>query len=306
MLKHLLLLLLCFFVTDCLAEEQVNAEFPEIYNSETDLAGFLSPEDALSSLTLPPGFSATLFANEPQIQNPIAACVDSKGRVWVAENYTYAERVKRFDLNLNDRVVVLEDRDGDGAAEHRTVFFNSLKKLTGITVGQGGVWLTCPPELLFIPDADGDLVPDGPPQVVLDGFTVARENYHGFVNGLSWGPDNWLYGRCGASDPGEMGVPGSSPEERVPMRGGIWRFHPQSKVVEAITARHDQSLGARLELGGRTVLYQHGQRSPLGTRYLVPTLNAPIRLMLIRTFTNYWTCTPIIGISIRGKAGTSR
>lgn len=208
--------------------------FPEIYNSETVPGDPIAPAEALAALRLPEGFSATLFAAEPEVQNPIAACTDVRGRVWIAENYTYAERSQHFDLSLNDRVVVLEDADGDGVAEKRTVFTDTVKMLTGITVGRGGVWLMCPPQLLFIPDANGDLVPDGPPQVRLDGFTVARENYHNFANGLSWGPDNWLYGRCGASCAGEMGLPGSTDEQRVPIRGGMWRFHPERKIVESL------------------------------------------------------------------------
>lgn len=228
-----------WFCVSCLAlqsglAQDTESAFPEIYNSETVPGDPISPADALAALRLPDGFSATLFAAEPDVQNPIAACTDARGRVWIAENYTYAERSQHFDLNLNDRVVVLEDADGDGVAEKRTVFTDTVKMLTGITVGRGGVWLMCPPQLLFIPDADGDLVPDGPPQVRLDGFTVTRENYHNFANGLSWGPDNWLYGRCGASCAGEMGLPGSVDEQRVPVRGGMWRFHPERKVVESL------------------------------------------------------------------------
>lgn len=208
--------------------------FPEIYNSESEPGEPISPQQALESLHLPSDFHTTLFASEPEVQNPIAACTDPRGRVWVAENYTYAERSQKFDLDLNDRIVVLEDSDGDGVSDKRTVFSDQLKMLTGITVGRGGVWVTCPPQLLFIPDRDGDLRPDGPPEVKLDGFHVASENYHNFANGLSWGPDNWLYGRCGASCPGEMGLPGSTDEQRVPLRGGMWRYHPELKIVEAL------------------------------------------------------------------------
>lgn len=230
----------CCFAAICwalpnVAVSQEPSAFPELYDSEPETAGWNSPQAALEMLKLPEGFTATLFAAEPDIQNPIAATVDALGQVWVAENYTYAERSQRFDLNLNDRVVVLADSDGDGVAESRKVFLDSVKMLTGITVGQGGVWLMCPPQLLFVPDQDGDLVPDGPPQVKLDGFHVARENYHNFANGLSWGPDGWLYGRCGASCPGEMGLPGSVDSDRVPIRGGMWRYHPQRQVVEAVT-----------------------------------------------------------------------
>ena len=212
----------------------IPGEFPAIYNSESALEQPLTPQQALASLHLPPGFTATLFAAEPDVQNPIAAHIDAVGRVWVAENYTYAERPQRFDLKLRDRVVVLEDADGDGVSDKRTVFTDNVQMLTSVVVGQGGVWLMCPPQLLFIPDADGDLVPDGPAQVQLDGFHVARENYHNFANGLSWGPDSWLYGRCGTSCPGELGLPGTTDEQRIPLRGGIWRFHPQRRVVEVL------------------------------------------------------------------------
>lgn len=228
--------LACVVPLGCFAQSKSSdSSFPKIYNSERLPGEPMKPADALAAIKLPEGFSATLFSAEPDVQNPIAASVDEKGRVWIAENYTYAERSMRFDLSLNDRIVVLEDTDKDGQADKRTVFSDSLKMLTGITTGQGGVWLSCPPQLLFIPDADGDLVPDGPPEVKLDGFHVARENYHNFANGLSWGPDSWLYGRCGASCPGTLGLPGTLDEDRVPIQGGIWRYHPQRKVVEVWT-----------------------------------------------------------------------
>lgn len=228
--------LACVLPLGCFAQSKsTDSAFPEIYNSERVPGEPMTPADSLAAINLPDGFSATLFSAEPDVQNPIATSVDEKGRVWVAENYTYAERSMRFDLSLNDRIVVLQDTDNDGQADKRTVFSDSLKMLTGITVGQGGVWLTCPPQLLFIPDADGDLVPDGPPEVKLDGFHVARENYHNFANGLSWGPDSWLYGRCGASCPGNLGLPGTADQDRVPIQGGMWRYHPQRKVVEVWT-----------------------------------------------------------------------
>jgi putative membrane-bound dehydrogenase-like protein len=186
-------------------------------------------------LQLPPGFKATLFAAEPDVQNPIAMAWDAKGRMWVAENYTYAERQKRFDLGLKDRVIILEDKDWDGVAETRKVFTEDVQMLTSVEVGRGGVWLMCPPQVLFIPDRNGDDIPDGEPEVVLDGFTVAKDNYHNFANGLRWGPDGWLYGRCGHSCPGRLGVPGTPDEQRIPMKGGIWRFHPERKIVEVLT-----------------------------------------------------------------------
>jgi len=55
-----------------------------------------------------------VFAAEPDVQNPIAMSWDARGRLWIAENYTYAERAKRFELGLRDRILIFEDKGGDG------------------------------------------------------------------------------------------------------------------------------------------------------------------------------------------------
>src|SRR5205807_1044030 len=67
-----------------------------------------------------------------------------------------------------DRILIFEDTDGDGHFDKRTVFHDKLANVSGIQLGFGGVWVCATPNLLFIPDRDGDDVPDGPPQVVLD------------------------------------------------------------------------------------------------------------------------------------------
>ncbi|MEZ6115422.1 MAG: c-type cytochrome [Pirellulaceae bacterium] len=210
-------------------------DFPDVYNSPSEAQLQPMPASrAAATMQLPDGFHATVFAAEPDVQNPIGVAWDQHSRMWVAENYTYSDRSQRFDLSLRDRVVVLEDTDQDGTADRRTVFTDQVQMLTSVEVGKGGVWLMCPPQVLFIPDANHDLIPDGPAQVVLDGFDVAQDNYHNFANGLRWGPDGWLYGRCGHSCPGNLGVPGTPAEQRIPIDGGMWRFHPDRRVVEVL------------------------------------------------------------------------
>src|SRR5437588_4047450 len=211
------------------------SEFPVPYNSEPDKSKPMPATEAAAKLRLPPGFKATVFAAEPDVQNPIAMAWDARGRLWVAENYTYAERAKKFDLNLRDRILIFEDKDADGRFDTRTVFTDEVQMLTSIEVGRGGLWVMCPPQVLFIPDRNGDDVPDGAPEIVLDGFTVPPENYHNFANGLRFGPDGWLYGRCGASSPGEIGVPSTPEEKRIPLRGTVWRYDPKRRVVEALS-----------------------------------------------------------------------
>ncbi|MGC6426285.1 MAG: PVC-type heme-binding CxxCH protein [Akkermansiaceae bacterium] len=210
--------------------------FPQIYNSEPLSDDTLpSASEAAAGFAVPEGFEVSVFAAEPDVQNPIAMTWDERGRIWVAENYTYAERKKRFDFNLSDRVLIFEDTDWDGKADKRTVFIDTVKNLTGLELAHDGLYLMCPPQLLFVPNKNGDDKPDGPPVVILDGFEVAKSNYHNFANGLKWGPDGWLYGRCGHSCPGKLGLPGTPEAERIPMDGGIWRYHPTLEVVEVLT-----------------------------------------------------------------------
>lgn len=185
-------------------------------------------------IQLPANFRASVFAAEPDIRNPIDMAWDHLGRMWVAENYTYANRSLKFRDDLRDRVVVFTDEGHDGKPEKRDVFIDNVSKLTSVEVGRGGVWLMCPPRLLFVPDADHDLVPDGPAETVLDGFTVAEQNYHNFANGLRFGPDGWLYGRCGGSCPGSVGHPGTPQADRVALEGGIWRYHIDRQRFEVI------------------------------------------------------------------------
>lgn len=210
-------------------------DFATPYNSEKDTTAHPPPpEEAAASFKLPEGFEVTIFAAEPDVRNPIAMAWDHKGRMWVAENYTYAERSKRFELALRDRIIILQDKDQDGKAETRKVFTDKLQMLTSVETDRHGIWAMCPPQLLFIPDENGDDVPDSEPKVILDGFTVAQNNYHNFANGLRFGPDGWLYGRCGGSCPGLVGVPGTPEAQRVPLEGGIWRFHPTRKTFEVL------------------------------------------------------------------------
>src|SRR5207244_6114093 len=128
--------------------------------------------EAAAKIRLPPGFEATVFAAEPDVQNPIAMAWDARGRLWIAENYTYAESGKKFDLNLRDRILIFEDTDGDGRFDTRKVFTGEVQMLTTIEVGNGGIWVKCPPQVLFRPAPDGDDVPDSPPRVRLVGLTV--------------------------------------------------------------------------------------------------------------------------------------
>jgi len=128
---------------------------------------------------------------------------------------------------------VFEDTKHTGHFDKRTVFWDGAQKLTSIEVGFGGVWALCAPKLLFIPDRNDDLVPDGPPEVVLDGWNDFEVG-HNVVNGLKWGPDGWLYGRHGIQANSLVGKPGAPASERQKLSCCIWRYHPTRHIFEVV------------------------------------------------------------------------
>ena len=189
----------------------------------------LPPDQAAAAWQLPSAFKATLFAGEPDIVQPIAFTFDDRGRVWVVECLSYP--IWKEDGTGGDRVTILEDTDNDGRHDKRTVFYDKGVNLSGIEVGFGGVWLTAVPNLIFIPDANGDDQPDSEPLVALDGWDLKAK--HNVVGNLAWGPDGWLYGCNGILSNSKIGRPGTPDDKRVSMNCGVWRFHPVRKQFEA-------------------------------------------------------------------------
>ncbi len=218
------------------------AEFPPVYDTEKSEVVLPSSREVLASWDLPDGFQIELFASDPRVRQPIHITTDERGRLWVCENYTYAESGVRFAEDLRDRILILEDTDQDGVADKRTVFWDGAEKLTSVEVGFGGIWALCAPNFLFIPDKDGDDVPDGEPVVLLDGWEDDAVG-HNIVNGLKWGPDGWLYGRHGIQATSVVGKPGSSESQRTALNCCIWRYHPTRHVFEVVAEGGTNSWG---------------------------------------------------------------
>lgn len=209
----------------------VTAEFPEIKNSQKPGEEPGTAAEAAAKFTVPEGFKVTLFAGEPDVQQPIAFEIDDRGRLWVAENYTYQGR--GFTEEFNDRIIILEDKDQDGKFDKRSVFWDQGKRLSGVALGFGGAWALNNGQLIFIPDKDKNDKPDGEPVTMLDGFDIVKAS-HNIVNGLMWGPDGWLYGRQGIQANSAVGAPGMPDDQRTKINCGIWRYHPVKHVFEAV------------------------------------------------------------------------
>jgi putative membrane-bound dehydrogenase-like protein len=210
----------------------------------------LSPADAARAMTVPPGFRVTLFAGEPDVVQPIAFAIDDRGRLWVAEAYSYPRRVPASEAR--DRILIFEDKDNDGHFDSRKVFADRLNLVSGIEVGFGGVWVGAAPEFLFIPDRDGDDRPDGPPQVLLDGW--GYQDTHETLNSFTWGPDGWLYGCHGVFTHSHVGKPGTPDRDRVPINAGIWRYHPTRHAFEVFAHGTSNPWGVDFDQHGQAFL----------------------------------------------------
>ncbi len=187
-----------------------------------------SAQKLIANMRLTEGFQAELIAAEPEVRQPVAFAIDARGRLWVAEAYSYPNR--QPEGQGKDRITIFEDEKGDGSFSKRTVFVEGLNLVSGMEVGFGGVFVGAAPQLLFIPDRNHDDIPDGPPEVLLDGW--GYQDTHETLNSFCWGPDGWLYGNQGVFNTALIGKPGSPDSERVSLHSGVWRFHPVTHKFE--------------------------------------------------------------------------
>jgi len=205
---------------------------------------------AAREMTVPEGFQVELIAGEPDLHQPIAFCFDDRGRIFVVEAHSYPKR--REEGQGLDKILVFEDTDGDGQFDRRTQFMEGLNLVSGIEVGFGGVWVGAAPYLMFIPDRDADLIPDGPPEILLDGFGF--QDTHETLNAFIWGPDGWLYGCHGVFTHSRVGPPGTPDEQRQPLNAGIWRYHPLQRQFEVFAFGTSNPWGVDFDDHGQAVL----------------------------------------------------
>ena len=196
--------------------------------AQDEMAKGVPAAEAAGRMKVPAGFAVDLIASEPDIVQPIAMCFDARGRIWLAEGMTYPTRAPEGEGK--DRILILEDADGDGSYETRKVFAEGLNLVSGIETGFGGLYVGAAPYFMFLADQDGDDKADGAPEILLDGW--GYEDTHETLNSFIWGPDGWLYGCHGVFTHSRVGKPGTPDEQRVPINAGIWRFHPVTRTFE--------------------------------------------------------------------------
>ncbi len=145
-----------------------------------------SAKDALKTFRIESGFRIEPYITEPDIRSPVAMEWDENGRIYVVEDPGYPLNVE----GKVGRVIMLEDTDGDGKPDRRTVFADKLTMPTGVMRWKKGILVSDAPDILYFEDTNGDGKADIR-RVVLTGFALTNPQH--MVNNPVYGLDNWIY-----------------------------------------------------------------------------------------------------------------
>src|SRR5438445_1158781 len=178
------------------------------------------PEVERAAFKVADGFEVTLFAADPLIAKPIGMNFDSAGRLWVTSSTLYPQ-IRPGEV-ADDKIIVLEDKDGDGKAEAGKIFAEGLYVPEGVAFGDGGVYVGASTELLHFKDTDGDGKADVR-RVVLSG--LGTEDTHHTIHTLRWGPDGQLYFNQSIYIHSHFETPHGV--ERL-NSGGVWHLRPST------------------------------------------------------------------------------
>lgn len=178
---------------------------------------------------VPPGFVLKQVAGAKQVRFPMFAAFDDRGRLFVAESSGLDLYKELSALTRKCRIVVLEDRDGDGSFESSSVFADKLVFPMGLVWRDGRLYVADPPDLVALEDTDGDGQADKR-TVVLTGF---GHKDNGSLHGLTFGPDGLLYMTMGSPDGYQLKRPGG--EQLRGESGALLRCRPDGTDVEVVS-----------------------------------------------------------------------
>jgi len=183
-----------------------------------------TPAEEKACFKMDPRFEVNLFASEqefPELANPIQMRWDSRGRLWVSCSTTYPHVYPGHEPN--DKIVILEDTDGDGKADSLTVFADKLYDPLAFEFGDGGVYVADLPNLLFLKDTNGDGKADLR-KIVMSGF--GTEDSHHAIHDFMWTPDGDLIMRESIFHHSQV----ETPYGPVRMQNSGWfRFQPRTQ-----------------------------------------------------------------------------
>ena len=171
----------------------VNRPWPPRVHDVPEASPPLSPAEALTTFHMPPGYRLELVASEPLVQDPVAIDWDPQGRLWVVEMPGYMRDISAGgEHDPIGRVVVLQDRDGDGRMDRRTVFADRLVMARAVKVLERGVLVGEPPDVWLMRDTDGDLRADARERVT-SRYGRREIDPQNNANTFHWALDNRLH-----------------------------------------------------------------------------------------------------------------
>lgn len=208
---------------------------PEELEVKTNIPGklpdgkhlYLSGEEGIDKMKIAEGMQVNLFASEemfPELINPVQMAVDTNGRLFVSVWPSYPHWNPTEPRR--DRIICLEDTNGDGKADKCTTFADELNSVTGFEFWGGGMIVAALPELWFLKDTDGDGKADHKVRM-LQGLSSADS--HHSANAMLVGPDGWIYWSRGIFNMAAMETPTSTFRSG---QTGVHRFNPRTFEME--------------------------------------------------------------------------
>lgn len=194
----------------------------------TEKAPFIDGGSAIDVMKIGAGLRVDLFASErefPELVNPVQIAFDPRGRLWVASWKNYPHWQPRTPMD--DKLLILEDTNGDGRADRRTVFAGDLHNPTGFEFYNGGVIVAQQPDVVFLKDTNGDDRYDEK-VTLLHGFDTA-DTHHG-INSFAWDPGGALYMQEGIFHRTQVETPWGPTLRQAD--GGVYRFEPRTWKLE--------------------------------------------------------------------------
>ncbi|WP_439482353.1 PVC-type heme-binding CxxCH protein [Cyclobacterium plantarum] len=192
------------------------------------------------------GFEVNLFASDPDVVKPIQMNWDAEGRLWVVSSTAYPHL--RPGESANDKIIVLEDTNGDGKSDKSTVFAEGLITPTGILPGDGGVYVANSTEILHLKDTNGDGKADVK-EKILTGFGTG--DTHHLIHTFRWGPDGLMYFNQSIYIYSHVETPWGI---RRLEGGGVWQYNPQTKKLEVFAKGLINPWGLQFDKWGKAFL----------------------------------------------------
>lgn len=212
--------------TDSLPEVQTNYGEDDYGRGDPDR--YLYGREALDKFEMAPGYEIELFASEEQFQdlaNPVQLSFDNQGRLWVAVMPSYPHW-KPGDGKPNDKLLILEDTDNDGRADHQITFADSLHLPVGFELAPEGVYVSQGTNLKLFSDTNGDDRADSV-QIVLSGFD--DHDTHHAHSAYTADPSGAIYMGEGVFLRTNVETPYGTVRAT---NGGFYRFNPQRRRLE--------------------------------------------------------------------------